>query len=136
MCFGLRRWSETASNEFERRFPDRYIAEAHIWREDNANEYAPNPAFVRAAWTDIENIRYILDINPQEYCGNGPSTSNIHIGLLTSERIHLVEAGSCFDFVPPLPLLGSPLDLPNAPNFEEVGAAFWHQGSLYLFRGD
>ena len=124
------------SRRFERRLPDRFIGEAHIWREEHSDEYSPNPAFVRAAWTDLENDRYLLDVNPQEYCGSGPVTSNLYTALMTTDSIHLLEVGHCFDFTPSVPLAGSPLDLPNAPNFDDVGAAFWHQGSLYLFRGD
>ena len=125
-----------SSGLYEPAYPDRFIGEPHIWREEHSDEYSPNPAFVRASWLDIENTRYILDFNPQAFCGQGPTSSNIHMGLLTSENIHMIEAGSCFDFIPPVALEGSPLDLPGAPNFSEVGGAFWHQGSLYLFRGD
>jgi hypothetical protein len=125
-----------SSGRYETYYSDQYIGDPHIWREEHSDEYSPNPAFIRASWLDIENTRYVLNVNPQTFCGQGPTSSNIHMGLLTSDMIHLIEAGSCFDFVPPVAITGSPLDLPGAPNFAEIGAAFWHQGSLYLFRGD
>jgi len=125
-----------ASGRFERYFPDRLFGDAHVWREAHSDEYSPNAAFVRASWTDIENNRFVLDINPQDYCDGGPLVSNIYSGFLTTANIYLLESGVCFDFVPPVEFIGSPLDLPNAPNLEDVGAAFWHQGALYLFRGD
>lgn len=62
--------------------------------------------------------------------------NNNHIGLLTSDHIHFIKAGSRFDFVPPLPLMESPLDLSNAPYLDEVDAAFWYQGTLYLLRSN
>ncbi len=124
------------SMRFEQEIPGRYVGEFHIWGEPNSAEYAPNPAFVRASWLDVTNSRFILDLNPQEYCGTGPTSSDIYSAMLTESNIHLIESGSCFDFVPPLPIAGSILDLANAPNFDEIGAAFWHQGAIYLFRGD
>ena len=125
-----------ADGRYEPYFADQFIGEPHIWREEHSDEYSPNPAFVNASWLDIDNSRYIMNINPQEYCGQGPTSSNINSGMLSSDTIYLYESGSCFDFIPPIPIMGSPLDLPGAPDFSEIGGAFWHQGSLFLLRGN
>jgi len=119
----------------EQRFtpnPNGLYNEVHVWDE----ALAPSAQQVQATWLDLENNRFILNVNTQELCGNGGQLSNIYVGLLSGHHIYMLEAGACFDFVSPIPLMGSPLDLPNAPRFDEVGAAFLHQGALYLFRGD
>lgn len=106
--------------------------DVHSWLEDRA----PEVNQVRASWIDLENNRFILDVNTQDLCDSNGQLSNIYLGLLTSNRLHVLEAGICFQFVPSIPLINSPLALPNAPPFNVIGAAFMHQGALYLFRGD
>jgi hypothetical protein len=119
----------------EQRFipqPDGLYNQEHAWTD----ALAPAPSEVNASWVDLENQRFLLNVNPQDLCGSPQQTSNIYNALLSADRLHLLETGTCFKFITPTPLIGSPLDLPNAPRFDEVGAAFLHGGAFYLFRGD
>lgn len=104
----------------------------HTWMEP----LSPDHALIRASWVDLENNRFLLNTNTQDLCGRSGQLSNIYLGLISAQRIHVLEAGACFLFVPSVPLIGSPLDLPNAPPWDAIGAAFFHQGAFYLLRGD
>lgn len=112
---------------------DSLYNEAHTWDDPNS----PDPSNIRAAWLDVDNVRGWMDANPSNYCDTTRMSVDPYLAFLTSDRLYMSEAGICFTFTHNLALNQSPLAQPaNPPPFDEVGAAFWHQGSLYLLRGE
>ncbi len=120
------------TRQHERYGVNSLYGDVHTW--DDAN--APVRLDIRASWLDIYNARGWSTANPSELCGQSAMASDPYSAILSSTHLYVMETGYCFLFLPPIPLLNSPLDLPGAPQFGEIGAAMWHQGSLYLFRGD
>jgi len=106
--------------------------DTHSWND----RLAPEATQVRAAWMDVSHTRRWFDINPLRLCGLGGRSSDVYLSYLTHDSLYTMESGYCFMFISPIPLLNSPLDIPGAPDFSEVGAGFWHNNTLYLFRGD
>ena len=104
----------------------------HTWRDINA----PSTNQIRAAWMDVSHTRGWFNINPERLCEVIARSSDVYLNYMTTSSLSTMESGYCFTFTSPTPLFGSPLDVPGAPNFSEVGAAFWHRNTLYLFRGD
>ena len=119
-------------NTFARQSNTSYYGDEHQWDDSNA----PTADQIRAAWLDTTHTQGWYNINPQRLCDANSTSSPVYLSYLTPTSLYPLESGYCFVFTPPLMILDSPLNRPGAPNFSEVGAGFWHQNTLYLFRGD
>lgn len=113
--------------------PDGLDGEVHEWTKANAAD----PAALRASWLDIENSRGWIDADPSEFCDTQMEETGPYIGHISDDHIYIVEAGACFEWLEPRPVGDfEAFQLPGAPSAHEIGAAFWHQGHLYIFRGE
>jgi hypothetical protein len=103
------------------------------WEKANA----PAALDVRASWLDLDNERGWATVSPQDLCGASGTEVVRYGAFLTALSLHIQELGQCSEFEPPQ-LVGMVdfLGLPGAPAPESIGAAFWHDGGLYLFRGE
>ena len=92
----------------------------------------------QAIWLDDENIRNFLQGDVAEVCGgSGPTDSEglVYQAILTSTSVHIAAAAACFPFLSRLDNDTAPIfaSFAHRPNPEEIGAAFWHDRSLYFF---
>ncbi|MGM0556965.1 MAG: putative metal-binding motif-containing protein [Myxococcota bacterium] len=112
---------------------DGLYGDSHTWDDP----LAPTPSEIRASWLDVDNSRGWMDADPSDYCDTQTTTANPYSGRITSTQFYMTELGSCFVFTHEMALGQAPISQPaNPPPFDEVGAAFWHQGALYMFRGN
>jgi hypothetical protein len=107
--------------------------DAHQW----SDTHAPSAAQMRANWVDSTNERGWAQGNPSQYCET-PQTAIVgYAAVLTSTHVHYLDGGSCFVFMPAVSVASATyLQYPGAPSPSVVGAAFWHKGALYMFRGE
>ena len=97
---------------------------------------APRTADIQAAWLELEHTQgWYDDINLAGRCPQAPPGPPTVVGVvLAEERLHVYDAGYCFEFVEEEASRSfAPFALDSAPNPEEVRAAFWHNG-LVVFR--
>jgi len=88
---------------------------------------------IQAEFLDITNEHGWNTASPSALCGARPTTVGPYIGLLTSSRVHLHEAGSCFEFSESVPRASfPPFARANAPDAASVGAAFYNAGDLWI----
>ncbi len=94
----------------------------------------PRPALL-FVWLDTENSRGWAVGDPFALCGARPRTIGPYSGVVTATDVHVLEAGSCFEFSSrESNMTFAPFALPDAPVTSSIRAAFWNQGSLWLLR--
>ena len=111
--------------------------QSNTWEQDVDPENVPAATDdILATWLDDENHRGFLDSNVQYFCGAGETdTVGIpYLAVLTQHSVHYVAASACFPFAERQPhSSAAPFAFSNAPTPSEIGAAFWHDRSMYFF---
>ena len=97
---------------------------------------APMGADLRAMWVDLANADGWVDDQQATPCG-AASPIGPNLPVLAGTRVHVLEAGTCFEFFAPVDYEDfAPFQLPGAPDPTLVGAAaFSTTQGLWLFRG-
>ncbi len=92
---------------------------------------APETLKLIAAWRDNANRHDWLsggepcDAVPED--GFGP-----YVGYLTAERIYFADATYCEGYFTATLLERAPWPTTDRPPIDQIGATFWHRGSLYV----
>ena len=93
----------------------------------------------RAMWLDLENQRDFADGSVAETCDDSQQPDNVeglaYQAVMSHQSIHFAVFGSCTAFVNAENSTDPPafLGFGNAPDFDDIGGAFWHNDALYLF---
>ena len=112
---------------------DGLYGDAHTWEDP----LAPTASEIRATWLDVENTRGWMDADPSNFCDTNITSVDPYSAKITDAQFYMSDAGVCFAYTHEVPLSQAPISQPgNTPPFDEIGAAFWHQGALYMLRGD
>ena len=94
---------------------------------------APARSSIRAAWLALENDSGWVTGAPSSLCPGGASATTAYAGVISTATIHVVEAGQCFDFYAPVAYTAfTPFTRPGAPRVEDVAAAFYNRGDLWI----
>lgn len=96
-------------------------------------EHSPIPTEIRSAWIDTGT--YPWEFLPTTVCEDQVQELTYYGAALTTNRVHLQELSSCYDFVAsPLFISFPAFTLEGAPMASQlIGATFWHDG-LFVFR--
>jgi len=117
------------------------LADREVTFEDSVTDFgdawdaplAPSRSAVRLTWLDVENSRDWAVGDPSAICGAGATSVGPYFGLVTATDVHLLEAGSCFEFIEQRATTAFPPFMSTgAPSAASMGGAFWNQGSLWL----
>ena len=102
----------------------------------------PSISVETAAWLDLKNKRGWAQASPKQVCGaqkNVTATKiETYMGFLAENKFYVYDAGYCQEFTENYPhAQAPPAKITGAPSsFKKIGAASYHQGDLYFFRGD
>jgi len=98
---------------------------------------APDLAAMRSAWIDVTNEPgwYAADI--MALCGVAGEPGP-YSGIVAGSDMHVGDAGYCFEFDAPVPLMDfPPFGLPAAPGAGDIGASLYSETmGLWVFRGE
>lgn len=95
---------------------------------------APSSEDVRFVFVDVEGSRDWVSASPRATCGIGPNEVESYAVVGTRSRVHVLEAGYCFEFVAaPVHAAFEPFTYEGAPDPTEIGATFWSAGELWAF---
>ena len=126
-----------STSSFEEFDPHRGWFE-HTWEQFDNHHLVPETSdnFV-VNWLDMENSRGFAQGGAADSCqiGGESNAEDIpYFGIMTQNRIHYQLADACFPFTHLETFTQSPIfGFANAPDPDDLGAAFWHNGALYLF---
>jgi hypothetical protein len=112
----------------------------YSWSQDLHPEKVPSAtANFRAQWLDHQNSRDFVTGSVDEHCTSGGPDNVTGVptqAVMTDTHIHFTAATHCFPFMQKHTYANSwPMSRPQAPSPSDIGAAFWHGGSLYVFAG-
>jgi hypothetical protein len=129
---------DPGSSSFESELDPAWVE--FTWTQDLQAQKVPSTsAGVRAMWLDHQNSRGFASGSVDDHCTiDAPDTmTGIPIqAVMTDTDIHYAAATHCFPFVQKDSYVDSwPMSRPQAPSAGDIGAAFWHGGSLYIFAG-
>ncbi len=105
---------------------------------DWQTDLAPAAASVQSAWLGHDgDFGWTGSASPAEACGAEADALGPYFAVLTTDdRLHLYDAGYCFDFVSSMPTETFPIfNYTGAPDPSAVGAAAWTEGGLIAFVG-
>ena len=98
-----------------------------------AGPRAPARSTIRATWLALDNDSGWVSGVPSSLCASGTSTTTAYAGVISTSTIHVVEAANCFDFYTPVAYTAfPPFSRPGAPRVEDVAAAFYNHGDLWI----
>ena len=111
--------------------------------EPRTREVAP-PSLTdeTAAWVDLEDARDWATASPKEICGSEKDVTatdtTVYLGVVAVGKLFIHDSGHCGQYVQNYEYMNSPLAQLNSapPSLDDVGAAFFHAGDLFLFRGE
>jgi len=70
---------------------------------------------------------------PSSLCAGGGPTTTVYGAIISTASVHILEAGACFDFYPPVAFTAfAPFTRPGSPRAEDVAAAFYNFGDLWI----
>ena len=101
---------------------------------DTNEPLVPDPTDVVASYVALENDEGWVDCSPYALCGSGGFTTGPHGVILTTlDKIHIQEAGSCFEFCSKMNASDfDPFSLTGAPNTTDIQAMAYGDGVLYV----
>lgn len=125
-------------------FQDHDNPDLHDWitieyDQEGNEEYIPaTTATRRVAWLDLENERDFAQGDPSLSCGGSHTDVQglPYHGTISGSYVYynVPVTVTCSPFVYSEHVSASPIfQFTNAPNYQDLGGAFWHNGALYLF---
>ncbi|MEM9191947.1 MAG: hypothetical protein AAGF12_22430 [Myxococcota bacterium] len=95
---------------------------------------APPRTAIRAEWLALEDNEGWVGGSPRQTCGANLDTVDLYSAHIAASSIHFLDLQVCFEFVSQSGYgTFNPTARSGSPSIEQVAAAFYHQGTLWLF---
>ena len=102
---------------------------------DWQTDLAPAAASVRAGWLGHDgDLGWTGSASPRDTCDADADALGPYFGVLTADRIHLYDAGYCFNFASSMPVATfSIFNYIASPDPSVIGATAWTEAGLLAF---